>query len=80
MVVVAGLYASVIYLSILAYMVIIGEGVGMVLVLGPILISGLIAAIIAADLLIGWAVRRLRWAWLALSTVRLRRSRGAPTA
>lgn len=59
-IVIAGLYSAIIYLSILAYMVIVGLHPGWVLVTGPVIISGLIAALITAELFVSWALPRVR--------------------
>lgn len=79
-IVIAGLYSAIIYLSLLAYMVIVGLHPGWVLVTGPVIISGLIAALITAEIFVAWLSKGARWMWRSLGTVRLRRSVGDPAA
>lgn len=57
---IAGLYAATVYLSILAYMVIVGLNPAWVLVTGPVIISGLIAALIAGEMAVAALQRLLR--------------------
>jgi hypothetical protein len=75
-VLIAGLYAAILWLALLAYTVIIGLSAFWVLVLGPVVISGLIAALLVLDLVLDplWPILARRWAWLSSATVRLWRS------
>lgn len=72
-IIIAGLYAAILWLSVLAYTVIVGLHPFWVLLLGPVIISGLIAALIGLDLLLSPArpfIAR-RWSWLSSATLRL---------
>jgi hypothetical protein len=72
-VLIAGLYATIIWLSLLAYMLIVGLHPGWVLLLGPVIISGVIAVLLALDFILEplWPIVARRWAWLSSCTVRL---------
>lgn len=72
-VLIAGLYAAIIWLALLAYVVILGLSPFWVLVLGPVVVSGLIAALLTLDFLLNplWPILARRWAWLSSCTVRL---------
>lgn len=73
-IVLAGLYSCTIYLAVLAYLVIVRADLFWPAVLGPFVISGLIVALIAAELALSWLAPWVRRAWRSLATVRLRRS------
>jgi hypothetical protein len=78
-VLIAGLYAVTLWLALLAYTVIVGLHPFWVLVTGPLIISGLIAALLTLDLLLDpvWPWLYRRWSWLSAATVRLWRSRSS---
>lgn len=62
-VLIAGLYACIIWLSVLAYCIILNGPVLVFLALSPVIISGAIAVIITLDFAvrgIGWTLRRWR--------------------
>lgn len=58
-VLIAGLYAVVIYLALLAYVVITGLSVPTFLDASPLVISGAMVVIFALD----YAVRGVEWCW-----------------
>lgn len=58
-VLIAGLYAVVIYLSLLAYVIITGLSVVTFLAVSPLVISGAMVVIFALD----YAVRGVEWCW-----------------
>jgi hypothetical protein len=71
-VVIAALYAATLWLSCVAYALIIGHGAGEVIAFGPLIISAATLALLLASLVIEFAAKWARWAWLSLGTVRLR--------
>lgn len=66
-VLIAGLYAVIIWLALLAYVVIVKGPMIKFLVLSPFVISGSIAAIITLDLV----VRGVCWMWQRWRPVRV---------
>lgn len=68
---IAGLYAVILYLSCLAYLLIVGVGASWALVAAPFAISGLTIALLVADLLLSRLLRMVRWAWISAATARL---------
>lgn len=69
-VVISTLYAFVVWLALLAWLVISDGPVLLVLLASPLVFSGLIIVITAA----GLAFIGLRWLWLRRGSLRLRRS------
>ena len=63
---ISGLYACIIWLSGLAYCVIVNGPVFKYLVLSPFIISGVILAILVLDLM----VSGIRWLWSGRATLR----------
>lgn len=72
-VVISGLYAVIIWLSLMAYLVIIDGPWLWALFASPFIISGVIVALLALDA----AVRGAHWLWRCRATWRWRRS-GTP--
>lgn len=72
MVVIAALYACILWLSFVAYATIVGHSLFWPVVLGPVIISGLTGALLALDLVLApvWPFLAHRWAWLSSATVR----------
>ncbi len=73
--VIAALYGVILWLSTLAYLLIVGGPVMPVLLLGPVVVSGLTVALLVLDLALEplWPILARRWAWLSSATLRLRR-------
>ena len=65
-VLIAGLYAVTIWLSALAYVIIVGGSLLTFLVWSPFIISGAIVALVVLDL----AVRGVGWTWRRWRPVR----------
>lgn len=59
-IVIATLYGLVCWISLLAYVVIVGGPWLRVLVLGPFVVSGVIMVTIAADVALTWIFKRVR--------------------
>jgi len=72
-IVIATLYSVILWLSLMAYMAIVGLHWGFVLALGPVVISGFAAVLLALDIALDplWPILARRWAWLSSATVRL---------
>jgi membrane protein DedA with SNARE-associated domain len=59
-IVIATLYGLVVWVALLAYAVIVGGPWGKVLAFGPLVVSGIIAVVIAADMALAWIIKRFR--------------------
>lgn len=72
MVVIAGLYGAILWLSFVAYAAIVGHDLFWPVILGPVIISGLTAVLLTLDLVLDpvWPCLVRRWMWLSSATVR----------
>ena len=72
MVVIAGLYGAILWLSFVAHAAIVGPGLFWPVILGPVIISGLTAVLLTLDLALDpvWPFLARRWMWLSSATVR----------
>ena len=72
LVVMAGLYGAILWLSFVAYAAIVGHDLFWPVILGPVIISGLTAVLLTLDLALDpvWPFLARRWMWLSSATVR----------